>query len=204
MIGFDLRPLDWDYYLGWVEEAPPLQSLLLSPVSPSSEPHSAFCPPPLALHWHTTNRTYTAWTCAQMYILTAYHMQYDHIFTLNIFYLDQMASFMEGQSQIETQKSWQVKYQTLVHESQSNQVSMYLDGRHLHDLIDILQRAGDVPQPCLVGQLFGTCIYREKVEFLKMSARNFTAFFHQIIWHKSSGRVVCDYKPMSNTFWHII
>lgn len=84
MIGFDLRPLDWDYYLGWVEEAPPLQSLLLSPVSPSSEPHSAFCPPPLALHWHTTNRTYTAWTCAQMYKLTAYHMQYDHIFTLNI------------------------------------------------------------------------------------------------------------------------
>lgn len=39
-----------------------------------------------------------------MYILTAYHMQYDHIFTLNIFYLDQMASFMEGQSDRDTEK----------------------------------------------------------------------------------------------------
>lgn len=87
-----------------------------------------------------------------------------------------MASFMEGQSQIETQKSWQVKYQTLVHESQSNQVSMYLDGRHLHDLIDILQRTGDVPQPCLVGQLFGTCIYREKVEFLKNVSQELYSF----------------------------
>lgn len=45
-----------DGYLGWVEKAPPPQPLLLSPASPSSEPHNASCPPPLALHWHTTNK----------------------------------------------------------------------------------------------------------------------------------------------------
>lgn len=36
-------------------------------------------------------------------------------------------------------------------------VSTNLNGRHLRDLVNILQRTGDIPQRCLVGQLFCTC-----------------------------------------------
>lgn len=41
----------------------------------------------------------------------------------------------------------------------------YLWGRHLQDLVNVLQRAGDVPQRRLVGQLLSTCTYREKGDF---------------------------------------
>lgn len=43
----------------------------------------------------------------------------------------------------------------------------YLNGWHLHDLLNILQRAGDVPQRRLVGQLHGSCIQRQKTELLE-------------------------------------
>lgn len=47
---FDL----WPCHLGWREKEQPLRSWLWSPVSPSSEPHSASCPPPPALGWRTS------------------------------------------------------------------------------------------------------------------------------------------------------
>lgn len=49
---FDLRPC----HLGWREEEQPLRSWLWSPVSPSSEPRSASCPPPPALGWRTSEK----------------------------------------------------------------------------------------------------------------------------------------------------
>lgn len=43
----------------------------------------------------------------------------------------------------------------------------YLNGWHLCDLFDVLQREGDVPQRCLVGQLHGPCKQGQKVELIE-------------------------------------
>lgn len=81
---------------------------------------------------------------------------------------------------------------------------MHLDGRHLHDLVDILQRTGDVPQRRLVRQLFGTWKHREKVGFLyqeKMPVRIF--FFDTFSVQKIISSEFCDCKPIGKKFWHV-
>lgn len=141
-------------YLGWKEVTLTLHFWLWSPVFPSSGIHSVFCPPPPALHSHTAENTHmnkrTNWITRTVVILFLSGNQ-----TYNIQIKKQPAAKPSGKG------NWKYVLPSIIFHI------LYLDGWHLCDLFDILERARDVPQRCLVGQLHGSCIQRQKIELLK-------------------------------------
>lgn len=151
-------------YLGWKEVQLTLQLWLWSPVFPSSGIHSVFCPPPPALHSHTTENTHVnKRTGSTRTVVILSFLSGNQ--TYNIQIKKQPAAKPSGK------RNWKYVLQLIIFHI------LYLDGWHLCDLFNILERARDVPQRCLVGQLHGSCIQRQKIELLKPG--NVTDFLKQ-------------------------